>query len=506
MSGIFSSPGSPQRSPYTEDEGSADMEGLDSTMPDVEDTIRSRKISRIPPARSTPPRRSHINGSPRMSSSIRAQSQLPINSPEEPYYRLNRNPNGVRDSIEKQSLFKPKHVLPRSSPASQRRENRRPPSEASSRVESVRRKSHYQSDIQSSPQSQHPSHDLPLFVQNDETLQYSTRDEIEGALDLAQGMLHSSPPATLRKRRRTDDPRTSTGSETYAPVAPMVAPLEDQQRSQEIEPDEHQTTGEFASDIAPTSRRRTEEVPVLDDQPIVDDGFDDYDDFDDDVSVDIAAAVPSDHEDVDRYDSGSGDDAHDDANDQFSPGQSNRATGRRTKPSPQKQRVRIAAPPRQQRSVSVGSESESDAETSREKRSGSRSNVRLRSTTPFEDAGQRTTRSGRPVMKPLDWWAGETVIWKNGEVDGVVRANSIEPERRVVNKKRNAHKKQTKRLKAGMDAIDERDEDLLPSDWEEEDGVLNCEVASWNPKLEAGDDSNIVSEGEYCMDTLTMLT
>lgn len=496
MSGIFSSPGSTQRSSIYEDDGSADMEGLNSTMPGVEETIQSRRATRLPSTRTTPTQRTYLHGTPRWQSSGKAQSQPPFGSPDEPHPRLDFGTNGVRTSIEKRSPFKPRHVLRRSSPGlGGLRENRPlPPRSSEVSAESVRRRSHRQSVEQHSTPSQSLVDDEPLFVQQDETLQYSTRDEIDGALDLAESMLHSSP-GTARKRRRTGEPRISRGSTHYTPPAAPMMQSTGRQNGPRISDSYEGQTGGFASEVAPTSsKRQADALPAYDDQPINDYDYDDPDDYDDDVSVDLPEVLPSDDQDVEDTEqislpsSPSSPPSMDETAEQ---------DGRRAKLSPKKPRVKInAPPPRRQRSSSIDSESGSDAETSRSKRSGSRSNVRLRSTTPFEDAGQRTTRSGRPVMRPLDWWAGETIIWKNGEIDGVTRANSVEPERRVVNKKRNAHKKKTKKIKAGLDAIDEQDEDMMPSEWEEEIGVLRGDVATWDSEREVGDDNNISTEGE----------
>lgn len=130
------------------------------------------------------------------------------------------------------------------------------------------------------------------------------------------------------------------------------------------------------------------------------------------------------------------------------------------------------------------------------RRAGSVSNVSLRAVTPFEDAGENKTRSGRLVMKPLNYWAGETVVWKHGEVDGVVRASSVEPQKRVF-KRRPPAKKTRKRSSRshGLGAIDERDEELLPSDWEEEIGVLTGQVAEYDPDIGMGNDEYLETEG-----------
>ncbi|QIX02463.1 hypothetical protein AMS68_007980 [Peltaster fructicola] len=587
MSEIFSNFGS---SPASEDDGSAEMEGLNSTMPDVEETIHSRKLSRAQFARTPPSRLTGIfDSSPRSTSERRQSQSQPQYSSPDAYRELDLGTNGLRQSIEKYSPFKPRHVLRRSSlgPRKESRQSMRYQDSAhkesrqsaryeesigkekrlSGRYEELAHKENRQSAgfeglahkesrqfarYAESPSSQnrqstrledtslsgaarhsptlgHTIHDSPLFMRQDETplfenpvnneghtldqqdrsLHYSTRDEIEGALDLAESMLHNSSPSSSRKRRRTEEgaSRLSGNQGGYTPPPAEMRRTEGQKRPRLSSSHKDETIGELASDVAPTSRRRVEEAtaygeqpvnyedqidevpaydeqpidyddhteayPTYDEQPVNEYGDHDADDYDDDVSVDVPQAASD--------------------NPEESPPAAREKKGKASTARSTSRKVRIEAPQRRRhRYGSSDDESDSASDSGRSHR-GTRSNVRYRSGTPMEDAGQRTTRSGRAVMKPLEWWSGESFIWDKGEVTGVKRATSVEPERRT-NKKRAVHKKKTNKIKEGLDAIDEQDEDCLPSDWEQEVGIVTGDVATYDHALELGDVNNIITE------------
>jgi len=135
------------------------------------------------------------------------------------------------------------------------------------------------------------------------------------------------------------------------------------------------------------------------------------------------------------------------------------------------------------------------------KRAGSVSNVNLRATTPFEDAHSRLSRSGRPIMAPLKHWAGESYVWKNGEVEGIIRADEVMTPRG--NKKKGSKTKRRVPRAGGRATLhdlaiiaEESDmESVAPDDWEEQVGVIAGTVAAWDPELQSGNPEIPIREG-----------
>jgi centromere protein C len=134
----------------------------------------------------------------------------------------------------------------------------------------------------------------------------------------------------------------------------------------------------------------------------------------------------------------------------------------------------------------------------RERREGSRSlsvgpisNVHLRASTPYEDAG-RTSRFGRNLLQPLKYWANEMRIYKNGETAGIVRADPVSPPKR-----KKPPKKKGKKKTGRLDDIDEESEteSTCPDEWEESIGVVAGDVANWDPEKQQGDPEDLVREG-----------
>ena len=137
------------------------------------------------------------------------------------------------------------------------------------------------------------------------------------------------------------------------------------------------------------------------------------------------------------------------------------------------------------------------------KRAGSVSNVNLRATTPFEDAHSRLSRSGRPIMAPLKHWAGESYVWKNGEVEGIIRADEVKTPR---GSKKKGSKTKRRGPRAGgrgtlhdLDIIAEESdtESTVPDDWEEQIGVIAGTVAAWDPDSQQGNPEIPIREGMF---------
>lgn len=121
---------------------------------------------------------------------------------------------------------------------------------------------------------------------------------------------------------------------------------------------------------------------------------------------------------------------------------------------------------------------------------GVRSSVRLRSVTPFDDS-TKTTRSGRVVHKPFQFWKNEGPVWEHGQMTGVTRAEDVPAEKRNFNRRRT-----NTRTRLNKDNVEEEiPEDLLPEAWEQETKIIRGPVNFWNPETGENDGSE-VSEGE----------
>ena len=135
------------------------------------------------------------------------------------------------------------------------------------------------------------------------------------------------------------------------------------------------------------------------------------------------------------------------------------------------------------------------------KRAGSVSNVNLRATTPFEDAHQRLSRSGRPIMAPLKHWAGESYVWKNGEVEGIIRADEVKTPRGSKKKTTKTKRRVPRAGKRGNDldiiAEESDTQSTVPDDWEEQIGVIAGTVAAWDPDAQQGNPELPIREGMF---------
>lgn len=125
------------------------------------------------------------------------------------------------------------------------------------------------------------------------------------------------------------------------------------------------------------------------------------------------------------------------------------------------------------------------------------SNVNLRATTPFEDAGNRASRFGRNLIQPLKYWENESLIWKQGEIEGIIRAEPV-----VQSRAKPKRKKKSRKNKSRLHDIEEESEteSILPDEWEEEMGVITGNVANWDPLKKEGDANDPVQEGKRVAD------
>ncbi|KAK3115356.1 mitotic fidelity of chromosome transmission- protein [Teratosphaeriaceae sp. CCFEE 6253] len=123
----------------------------------------------------------------------------------------------------------------------------------------------------------------------------------------------------------------------------------------------------------------------------------------------------------------------------------------------------------------------------------------LRATTPFDDAIS-TSRYGRAVIKPLQYWANESRIWRHGECEGIIRADEVAAPPRSKGRKKNRKRKPTIG-KLGDIAEGEEDDEAgsetgstCPDEWEGELGVISGTVARWDAQTQQGDAADAVRE------------
>lgn len=119
------------------------------------------------------------------------------------------------------------------------------------------------------------------------------------------------------------------------------------------------------------------------------------------------------------------------------------------------------------------------APTSPEKRKTEpRSLQILRQGTPAQE-GSRTTRAGRASVAPLAWWAGERAERDyDGTIKSIVRAESVEPEKRA----RAASRRPTTRKKRAISVIEEEEEEEDIEDWELDPGRIVGITRLWDPE------------------------
>jgi centromere protein C len=104
-------------------------------------------------------------------------------------------------------------------------------------------------------------------------------------------------------------------------------------------------------------------------------------------------------------------------------------------------------------------------------------------------------------MAPLKHWAGESYVWKNGEVEGIIRADEVKTPR---GSKKKGSKTKRRVPRAGrrgndLDMIAEESdtESTVPDDWEEQIGVIAGTVAAWDPDAQQGNPEIPIREGMF---------
>jgi len=555
VSGIFSSPiTSPQRN-GDNTLSSDDMHMQESSAPDVTETLILRKTPKLPPARAATPKHTHI-GSPKRMSAVRPVSRgksLPpdaketaTSSPQEmsktqpPANRvLDFAGDVVRRSIESLSPFKPRKAQRRSVGASRSdpfapskingadvRPGETLPAKLSEEPEhladveedadqdaeqdaeedveeeevsapphtTIVEDLEVQQDLEEvlAPQ---PADNGPIMIDDDDAYQVIPDDAMPEE-DEAQAAEEQETPIK-RKRGR---PRKSGDSVNSTQIQQTPQSLSTTKRkrgrpslqSQRAEIDLTQSQViEDGSDEAPVQKKQRGRPPkkrviVLDDE--------------EDQTIDPTILTHS-NEDVAEDAAESSDHAQPKTKGKASapaaPRERDANRAMRAASSP----VKLNDPP------SRLSKSPSKRAPSRGASMGPVSNVNLRATTPFEDAGERISRYGRPVLKPLQYWANETRVWKHGEVEGILRAEEVQKPKPAKKKGR----KPGRKLGSGIARLDDIDEEsdtesTVADEWEEEVGVIAGSVAKWNRSTQIGDPKELVREGiNLAHYTLSML-
>lgn len=129
----------------------------------------------------------------------------------------------------------------------------------------------------------------------------------------------------------------------------------------------------------------------------------------------------------------------------------------------------------------------------------------LRGGTPAEDPSIRRTRSGRQVIKPLEYWLGERGERDpDGTLVGIVRAESVELAPRPYSRRSSVV---PRRSRAPSKAVGHRDVDdttlgvireegygydeVELEEWEAEGGVIRGFVRTWDPMLNTADETDM---------------
>lgn len=125
----------------------------------------------------------------------------------------------------------------------------------------------------------------------------------------------------------------------------------------------------------------------------------------------------------------------------------------------------------------------------------------LRSETPADDEGSRTTRFGRHSVKPLAFWRGERFVYGEGHIEGkeltlpaikeIIRTEEVV----VPRPKRPAYRRPGHPQRRQLEDLEEDDEEREP--WETETGIVRAQVMQWDPTTGRGDEERIEEAGTF---------
>ncbi|TKA82507.1 hypothetical protein B0A55_01225 [Friedmanniomyces simplex] len=496
MSGIFDSPiKSPQRN-SDRTLASSDMHVQESSAPDVNETLYLSKTPRLPPPRAGTPKHTNIGSPKRMSTGKKTQEQQPhttgkaqlprdeddrspgkaISRTQPPANRVldfSKDTEKVRRSIEITSPFKPKRALRRS----MQRQN-----PFASPIAEVGRKPRAESVAEALRTVDETvlllsTDDAPVMVDDDPVAPVLDVDGSE--VDASLESIGALPAAELKELKRSLNGLTgrSTGSRSPSVLERTPSKKRDRTSFESGDADVDATASQAQSDdhasVSPEPKKarsgpRVSETTVLqeEDQP---------------MTVDPSLLSQSGESLVEH---------------QHEPSMPppKKTTKGKAKPKALQDRDPNRASKAPGSPVKL-KEAPEKSSKSPSKRAGSRGlsvgpNFNLRATTPFDDAIS-TSRFGRPVIKPLQYWANESRIWKNGECEGIIRADEIVQPRPKPKKKSKKRKTMSK-----LDDINEESEteSTMADEWEEDLGVISGTVANWDPATQSGNSSDPIKE------------
>ncbi|KAK5122701.1 hypothetical protein LTR85_003616 [Meristemomyces frigidus] len=500
VSGIFSSPVSPQRNgdrTLTSD----DMHLQESSAPEVEQTLHLRKTPKLPPPRAGTPKHTNIGSPKRMSTGRPHTTGKPfpvdenaaspsrnLSKTQPPANRkLDFTADAVRTSIEattEPEPFKAKNTLRRSmGPAPPRRDIFASPEPRAKSVTETKGVSEEAEEPAKDTDVLQPAEDGPILLDDDGAYEGVTEEMATEMEEVQAEVVLSSPSRRKPGRPRksiesahdTEVQHTPPSTNTTSSRKRDRASMESQEVGEEESAVEKSLEVVSASPVQKKKRgrpskdkavvHRDEEDETIDPQLLA------YDD-------EYVAEEP--REESVRPEK------------QIKTKKGKAVAPRERDPN---RAIRAASSPvKLHDGPSRGSMSPSKRANARGGSMGPVSNVNLRATTPFEDAGF-VSRSGRPVIKPLQYWANETRVWKNGEIEGIVRAEEVKKPQHANKGRKKKSKRSTKGISRLEDIDEESDtESTLADEWEEEMGVIAGTVANWDPATQNGDPNDTIRE------------
>lgn len=473
VSGIFSSPNDTDilGNKTLTDEG---MDLDDTSAPEVRDALTSRKTPRLPPTRQSPLKHTSIGGSPRRSSvkrALNAQDDEDEDTPEQPAANRRLDFNKNRKSVnvaDNQSPFKPRKVLRRSM-------NARPDPFSLEDDETAKTSIEYTNEFMEDDDNVEQSiegDDGPIMM-DDNTLEpeQTAADVEETKVPAKRGrgrprksdqsvdnsQIQPSSNTTTRKRGRRSLEDSEVVAESSAQGA--MRPPAKKKRSSNVTV--HRDEGTELAD--PSELARNDQTVFDDNSNIVQQ--DSQADLDSQLQAQGEAQPPK-------------------------KGRGRPAKGKKNAAPKERDPNRAMGVP----VTATGSPvklNDSPSKLNRRGSVGPVSNVNLRAMTPHEDA-RKISRAGRNCIEPLKFWENESRIWKNGEIEGIIRAEHVDKPQ----DNRRRKKKGRKRTGSRLNAIEEESEteSVMPDEWEETMGVITGNVANWNASTKAGDPNDPVQE------------
>lgn len=471
-----------QESAYIKDE--EDEEDLltrrarSGSAPDVTTTLGNRKTPRLPPARQSPLKRTSIGGSPKRMSSVRPQSrpaisEEPASSPRghsEPavnrklqFQTLNRSRKSLHVA-DTQSPFKPKHKLRRSTGPGRPdvydyEDDDVGAGAATSYSQAPNDETNGISEEDDSVEQSIEGDDQPLMMDNGDDepveLEQTTLSirEAEAPAKRKPGRPRKSDISVASssgmKRARSSLNNSQVDHDPQARPSKKSRTSNSSVRHDEEEAEAGPSTFAVGSEYLTNAEDDDGQQPLLDSQL--------------GTQADAEQQVEAPKKSKGRPKGKKGKSAV------LKEGDANRAMKARGSP------VKVSGSPIK-RGVSMGPVS----------------NVNLRAVTPAADAHEHTSRAGRNLINPLKFWENEGRIWRNGEIEGIIRAEPVE-QNKARTKRRKKSRKNGNRLR---DISEESEtESTMPDEWEEQAGVITGNVANWNTETKQGDPEDPIQEG-----------